>query len=76
VQFTELTDRNAATLYELGALREAVNDIETGGRGFALTADDSYLEPFDSGRLRFRSYSSPYAIECAMSRASSGLSKS
>jgi CHASE3 domain sensor protein len=50
VQFTQLANRNAATLYDLGALRSAVNDIETGGRGFALTADNSYLEPFERGR--------------------------
>jgi CHASE3 domain sensor protein len=51
-QFAELANRNATTLHALGGFREAVNDIETGGRGFALTADDSYLERFERGRRR------------------------
>jgi CHASE3 domain sensor protein len=51
-EFTELASENTATVQELGALRNAINDIETGERGFALTADDSYLEPFERGRRR------------------------
>jgi CHASE3 domain sensor protein len=51
-EFTELAAQNTATVQELGALRDAVNDIETGERGFALTADDSYLQPFERGRTR------------------------
>jgi CHASE3 domain sensor protein len=49
---TETTARNAAAMHDLGALLNAVNDIETAERGFALTADDAYLEPFERGRRR------------------------
>ena len=50
---TELTAanaRNRATLHNLQALSAAVIDIEMAGRGFALTADESYLEPLERGR--------------------------
>ena len=47
---SDSTTQNAAATHDLEALLHAVNDIETGGRGFALTADDSYLEPFERGR--------------------------
>jgi CHASE3 domain sensor protein len=50
---TELTAanaRNRATLHDLQALSAAVIDIEMAGRGFALTADESYLEPLERGR--------------------------
>ncbi len=50
---TELTDanaRNRATAHDLQALAAAVYDIETAGRGFALTADESYLDPLERGR--------------------------
>ena len=49
---TDATARNAATVHDLKALLAAVNDIETAGRGFALTADESYLETFERGRQR------------------------
>jgi CHASE3 domain sensor protein len=48
----EATAQNAATANDLDTLLAAVNDIESAGRGFALTADDSYLEEYERGRRR------------------------
>jgi CHASE3 domain sensor protein len=36
----------------LAALSDAVKDAETGQRGFLLTGDTRYLEPYDDGRTR------------------------
>ena len=49
-RLTESTTQNAMATRDLEALLNAVNDIETAGRGFALTADESYVEPFERGR--------------------------
>lgn len=51
-QLTDAAAQNAATAKDLNDLLAAVNDIENAGRGFALTADESYLEPFERGRRR------------------------
>ena len=51
-QLRESATQNAASMHDLQALLTAVNDIETAGRGFALTADESYLAPFERGRRR------------------------
>ncbi len=40
------TQHSIAHLVELGA---QVNDIETGARGFVITFQESYLEPYDRG---------------------------
>ncbi len=42
--------KSAATVQVLEGLLIAVSDIESAGRGFALTADESYLVPFDRSR--------------------------
>lgn len=39
-----------AVMGELSALLLALQDIETGGRGFALVGESSFLIPYDSGR--------------------------
>ncbi len=39
-------------LARLEGLRSAAVDVESGMRGFAVTGDDTYLEPYLSGRLR------------------------
>ena len=52
---TRLSDasaQNAATVHELQGLVASVNEIELGERGFTLTADEYYLEPFERGRRR------------------------
>jgi CHASE3 domain sensor protein len=52
---TELSDassQNAETVKDLKDLLAAVTDIETAGRGYALTADDTYLQPFERARRR------------------------
>ena len=52
---TRLTDagaQNAETAKDLKDLLAAVTDIETSGRGYALTADEGYLEPFERARRR------------------------
>ena len=51
-RLTESAAQRAATLYDLQELLHAVNEIEAAGRGFALTADDSYVEPFERERRR------------------------
>jgi len=38
-----------AVLEQLSGLLLAIQDIETGSRGFALAGDDSFLIPYDSG---------------------------
>ncbi len=37
-------------LIRLGAILDAVIDTETGSRGYVITGDDSFLEPFEQGR--------------------------
>ncbi len=37
-------------LEQVGAMRTAYLDMETGQRGFDLTGDEAFLEPFDLGR--------------------------
>ncbi len=51
---TQLTDARAERRDREGpqGLLAAVTDIETAGRGYALTADESYLEPFERARRR------------------------
>ena len=52
---TRLADagsQNAETAKDLKDLRAAVSDIETSGRGYALTADDSYLASFELAQRR------------------------
>ncbi len=51
-QLTESAARKATTMHDLQGLLNAINDIETAGRGFALSADEAYLEPFERGRRR------------------------
>ncbi len=36
-------------LMEMGKLRSALQDSETGQRGFLLTGDEAYFEPYYSG---------------------------
>jgi CHASE3 domain sensor protein len=50
LRFVESGAHAATTMDELASLRTAIGDIETGSRGFALTADASYLESFERGR--------------------------
>jgi len=50
IRFVESGALAAATMHDLEVLQNATNDIEAGSRGFALTADESYLEPFERGR--------------------------
>ncbi len=51
-RLTESAAQKAATLYDLQDLLHAVHYFEAAGRGFALRADDSYLEPFERERRR------------------------
>ena len=51
-RLSDAASQNAETAKELKNLLAAVTDIETAGRGYALTADDSYLEPFERARRR------------------------
>ena len=51
-QLSDAASQNAETAKDLKDLLAAVTDIETSGRGYALTADDTYLEPFERARRR------------------------
>jgi CHASE3 domain sensor protein len=46
----ELTDQLEPARVELQRLRASMLDQETGERGYLLTGDESFLEPFTSGR--------------------------
>ena len=45
--------RGVAVLDRLAALLSALQDAETGERGFLITGDESYLEPYTNGRAAF-----------------------
>jgi signal transduction histidine kinase len=49
----------------LAALSDAVKDAETGQRGFLLTGDTRYLEPYDDGRTRIAALLEQLARETA-----------
>jgi CHASE3 domain sensor protein len=51
-KLTEAAASNAETANNLNALVAAVNDMETAGRGFVITGDESFLEQFEGGRRR------------------------
>jgi CHASE3 domain sensor protein len=50
---SDAASQNYETAKDLKDLMAAVADMETAGRGYVLTADESYLEPFTraSGRV-------------------------
>lgn len=43
-------------LFETSEITSAAKDIETGQRGYLLTLEDSFLEPFNTGRRRLASH--------------------
>jgi PAS domain S-box-containing protein len=47
---TALTTRSRVTLSAASQLLQSVVDLETGVRGFALTADPAFLKPYNEGR--------------------------
>jgi CHASE3 domain sensor protein len=51
-RLSDAASQNTETAKDLKDLLAAVTDIETAGRGYALTAEDSYLEPFERARRR------------------------
>jgi CHASE3 domain sensor protein len=51
-RLSDASSQNTETVRSLKDLLAAVTDIETAGRGYALTADDTYLEPFERARRR------------------------
>lgn len=51
-QLTEAAARNAETANDLNALVAAINDMESAGRGFVITGDESFFEQFERGRRR------------------------
>ncbi|MEW1612807.1 MULTISPECIES: ATP-binding protein [unclassified Streptomyces] len=51
---TELVDRIQPARSASFQLQNALLDQETGVRGFALTGDDSFLEPFEAGKAAER----------------------
>ncbi len=48
-QADQLTTRSYLVRQELEELLSALKDVETGERGFVLTGEESYLEPYDAG---------------------------
>ncbi len=51
-QLTEAAAQNAETANNLNGLVAAINDMETAGRGFVITGDESFVEQFERGRRR------------------------
>ena len=45
----EMVERTQEVLTELEALTAALTEVETGQRGFAITGDESFLEPYTDG---------------------------
>src|SRR5579862_9523540 len=41
--------------YEIGAALQSLTDIETGERGYAISGDDSFLQPFQAARASLTS---------------------
>jgi CHASE3 domain sensor protein len=49
---SDAASQNYETAKDLKDLLAAITDIETAGRGYALTGDERYLEPFERARVR------------------------
>ncbi len=49
----ESTQRSERILVQSSAAEQDIVDVETGLRGYLLTGDERFLEPFHAGRLRF-----------------------
>jgi PAS domain S-box-containing protein len=45
------SERSQQAVRELDLLLSALKDVETGGRGYAITSDERFLEPYQSGRV-------------------------
>lgn len=52
VDATRVRQQTQEVLRTVGALTEALVDLETGQRGYVVTGEDPYLEPYRSGILR------------------------
>lgn len=52
-QFQFVVEHDAPVIANAQRLSKLVVDMETGQRGFVITANDEFLEPFDSGAKEF-----------------------
>ncbi|MEJ8306524.1 CHASE3 domain-containing protein [Saccharibacillus sacchari] len=74
-----ISDHDIAVHDEVSALQKNVLDMETGQRGYLLTGDREYLEPYTSGRTQWEtSYSRLYELigDNASQQQSLGLIRS
>jgi len=51
--FDDLVNRNQPILQNISLLERLMVDMETGVRGFLITGNDEFLEPYDNARERF-----------------------
>lgn len=54
VALEERAAESQGALLELNKLVSSLKDVETGARGFIITGDERYLEPFREGPVEFR----------------------
>ena len=52
IETSERVAHTQAVLENLSQLLSALQDLETGQRGYVITGDEGFLEPFTSGRAR------------------------
>src|SRR5262245_36984650 len=51
-RFSDSTARSAETIRALASLQNAVSEVDSAGRGYALSGDEAYLQLFERGRRR------------------------
>ncbi len=52
VRFSESTAQSATMMRALESLQSAVSEVDSAGRGYALSGDEAYLQSFERGRRR------------------------
>src|SRR6266851_4161616 len=52
LQTARWVDHTNRVLHQLGQLQNALIDIETGQRGYTITGNETFLEPYNSGLVR------------------------
>lgn len=78
LQTNQAVSQSLETITAIQAIRSALQDIETGTRGFVLTADEAYLDAYASGLIDWK----PTGASCrssptrAATRSSAGSSSS
>ena len=55
-QASAYSTRSYQTLFESEALLQSLLNMETGVRGFLVTGEDQFLDPYDQGRANFQTH--------------------